>query len=161
MATVSFKGNIGKVRGLQFGQDGKPRFSFSVGESHRRFDKQTNEWQDVGTTWWNCTVFGRQAEDLADILQEGAKQQVVVSGRSQTRSYEHNGEQRTSLDVVADHVGLVHRAPQQQSGGFQQQQQGGNWQKPASNPQGAWGQPSPDNAWAGGFQQPQQGEAPF
>lgn len=50
MAQVSFRGNIGKVRGLQFGQDGKPRFSFSVGESHRRFDKQTNEWQDVGTT---------------------------------------------------------------------------------------------------------------
>ena len=148
MATVSFKGNIGKVRGLQFGQDGKPRFSFSVGESHRRLDKQTNEWQDVGTTWWNCTVFGRQAEDLADILQEGQKQQVVVSGRSQTRAYEHNGEQLTSLDVVADHVGLVHRAPQQQGGQFQQSQ-------------GAWGQPAPDNAWAGGFQQQQQGQAPF
>ena len=148
MATVSFKGNIGKVRGLQFGQDGKPRFSFSVGESHRRFDKQTNEWQDVGTTWWNCTVFGRQAEDLADILQEGQKQQVVVSGRSQTRSYEHNGEQRTSLDVVADHVGLVHRATQPQS-------------------QGAWGnqpQQAPQNAWggsAGSWDTTQQGGAPF
>ena len=156
MATVSFKGNIGKVRGLQFGQDGKPRFSFSVGESHRRFDKQTNEWQDVGTTWWNCTVFGRQAEDLADILQEGRKQQVVVSGRSQTRSYEHNGEQRTSLDVVADHVGLVHRAPQQQSGGFQQQQQA---PPPAGNHQAsAFGQMTSNDPWAGS----QQGEAtPF
>lgn len=149
MAQVSFRANIGKVRGLQFGQDGKPRFSFSVGESHRRFDKQTNDWIDVGTTWWNCTVFGRQAEDLADILQEGAKQQVVVSGRSQTRKYEHNGEQRESLDVVADHVGLVHRAPQQQQGGQFQQSQG------------AWGQPAPDNAWAGGFQQPQNNPAPF
>ena len=159
MATVSFKGNIGKVRGLQFGQDGKPRFSFSVGESHRRLDKQTNDWQDLGTTWWNCTVFGRQAEDLADILQEGAKQQVVVSGRSQTRSYEHNGEQRTSLDVVADHVGLVHRAPQQQgqpsgsSGQFNQQTP-----PPAGNQQAsAFGQMSQgQDVWGGG----QQGQAP-
>lgn len=156
MATVSFKGNIGKVRGLQFGQDGKPRFSFSVGESHRRFDKQTNDWQDVGTTWWNCTVFGRQAEDLADILQEGAKQQVVVSGRSQTRSYEHNGEQRTSLDVVADHVGLIHRAPQNQSGGFQQHHQ---TPPPAGNQQAsAFGQMTSNDPWAGSQQG---GPAPF
>ena len=159
MAQVSFRGNIGKVRGLQFGQDGKPRFSFSVGESHRRFDKQTNEWQDVGTTWWNCTVFGRQAEDLADILQEGQKQQVVVSGRSQTRSYEHNGEQRTSLDVVADHVGLVHRAPQQQSGGFQQQQQA---PPPAGNQQAsAFGQMSQGQDVWGGQPQQQGGPVPF
>ena len=154
MAQVSFRGNIGKVRGLQFGQDGKPRFSFSVGESHRRFDKQTNDWIDVGTTWWNVTAFGRQAEDLADIIQEGAKQQVVVSGRSQTRFYEANGEQRSSLDVVADHVGLVHRAPQQQSGGFQQQQQA---PPPAGNQQAsAFGQMTSNDPWAGS----QQGEAP-
>ena len=154
MATVSFKGNIGKVRGLQFGQDGKPRFSFSAAESHRRFNKQSQQFEDTGTTWWNCTVFGRQAEDLADILQEGQKQQVVVSGRSQTRSYEHNGEQRTSLDVVADHVGLVHRAPQQQSGGFQQQQQA---PPPAGNQQAsAFGQMTSNDPWAGS----QQGEAP-
>src|SRR5699024_10551867 len=105
--------------------------------------------EDTGTTWYAVTVFGRHAEDLADIIQEGAKQQVSVSGRMETRAYEHNGEQRTSLDVVADHVGIIHRAPQQQQvGQFQQSQ-------------GAWGQPAPDNAWAGGFQQPQQGEAPF
>ena len=110
MASVAFKGNIGKVRGLQFGQDGKPRFSFSVAEGHRRFNKQANEWQDTGTTWWAVTVFGKQAEDLADVIAEGRKQQVTIAGRSETREYEANGEKRTSLDVIADHVGLVHRA---------------------------------------------------
>ena len=113
MASVNFRGNIGKIRGLQYGADNTPRLSFSVGEGHNRYDKQSQSWESVGTTWWNVTVFGRQAEDLADVLQEGAKQVVVVSGRSQTRDYEHNGEQRSSLDVVADHVGLVHRAPRQ------------------------------------------------
>lgn len=147
MAAVSFRGNIGKVRGLQFSQDGKPRFNFSVGESHRRFDKQTNDWQDIGTTWWNVTMFGRQAEDLADILQDGAKQQVVVSGRSQTRFYELNGEQRSSLDVVADNVGLVHRAQQRQ----QQPQQSPAQQDPWGTPQ----QQPPQYA-----QQPQQGQPP-
>lgn len=145
MASVSFKGNIGKVRGLQFSQDGKPRFSFSVAESHRRFNKQTNEWQDTGTTWFNTTVFGRQAEDLADIIQEGQKQQVVVTGRQETREYEHNGERRSSLDVVADHVGLVHRAPQQAQGGYQRSQAGNAWGAPTTPPASSpWaGQPEP------------------
>ena len=110
MASVAFKGNIGKVRGLQVSADGKPRFSFSVAEGHRRFNKQSNEWEDTGVTWWAVTVFGKQAEDLADVIAEGRKQQVTIAGRSETREYEANGEKRTSLDVIADHVGLVHRA---------------------------------------------------
>ena len=117
MAHVAFKANVGKVRGLQFSNDGKPRFSFSAAEGHRRFNKQTNQWEDTGTTWWSVTVFGKQAEDLADVIAEGKKQQVTISGRSETREYEHNGEKRTSLDVVADHVGLVHRAANGQPGG--------------------------------------------
>ncbi|NIH72241.1 single-stranded DNA-binding protein [Auritidibacter ignavus] len=141
MANVSFRGNVGKVFGLKRSQDGKPRFQFSVAESHGRFD-QHNQWQDTGTTWWNVTVFGKQSENLADIIQEGQKQQVVVTGRSQTRRYEHNGEQRESLDVAADHVGLVHRANQPQS-------------SPAAN----WNN-APENAWAGGGQQ-QGGNPPF
>lgn len=142
MALVSFRGNVGKVRGLQFGNDNRPRFSFSVAEGHGRFDQQ-DQWQDTGTTWWNVTMFGRKAEDLADIIQEGAKQQVVVTGRSQTREYEYNGEQRSSLDVVADFVGLVHRA----------QQPGNAAGAVGSNP---WDAPA-GNVWTGG----EQGEAPF
>ena len=120
MASVTFKGNIGKVRGLAFSQDGKPRFSFSVAEGHGRFDKQTNQWQDTGTTWRNVTAFGKQAEDLASVIQEGQKQRVVVAGREETREYEANGETRTSLDVIADYVGIIPRADvpaQRQPGG--------------------------------------------
>ena len=150
MAQVSFRANVGKVRGLQFSQDGKPRFSFSAAESHRRFNKQSQQWEDTGTTWYSITVFGRHAEDLADIIQENAKQQVSVSGRMETRDYEHNGEQRSSLDVVADHVGLIHRAAQpQQQGGFQPQQQ-----------QAGWGAAPTGDVWAGGGT-PQGGPSPF
>lgn len=152
MSTVSFKGNIGKVRGLQFSNDGKPRFSFSVAEGHGKFDKQTNAWTDTGTTWWNVTVFGRDAEALAETIQEGAKQRVNVSGRAETREYEANGEKRTSLDCIADSVGVIPKAqqagqqqpPAQQQGGFGGQQQGGGWNTPASNPSGGWGNPGQD-----------------
>lgn len=107
MAAVSFKGNIGKIHGLKFSNDGKPRFSFSVAEGHGKFDKQANEWRDTGVTWFNVTVFGRDAESLAEVIQEGAKQRVLVQGRQETREYESDGQKRTSLDVVADIVGII------------------------------------------------------
>lgn len=116
MANVSFRGNVGKVRGFTPAQNGgKSRFSFSVAEGHRKLNRQSNEWEDTGTTWFNVTVFGKSAEDLADVIAEGRKQQVIVTGRQESREYEANGETRTSLDVIADHVGIVHRAPQGQS----------------------------------------------
>ena len=151
MSNVSFKGNIGKVRGLQFSNDGKPRFSFSVGESHGKFDKQTNAWTDTGTTWWNVTVFGREAEALAETIQEGAKQRVAVAGRAETREYDKSdGTKGQSLDCIADIVGIIPKAQQsgqqssntqqssQQQGGFGGQQSGG-WNAPAGG--GGWGSP--------------------
>lgn len=153
MAQVAFHGNIGKVRGLQFSQDGKPRFSFSVGESHSRMNKQTNQFEDTGTTWRSVTVFGKRAEALAETIQEGAKQQVVVIGREETRTYDNNGTPGSSLDCIADVVGIIPKAQQstqppaaggfgqQQQGGFGGQQQGGGWNTPASNPSGGWGNP--------------------
>lgn len=163
MGQVSFKGNIGKVRDIQFGQDGQARFGFSVAESHGKFDKQTNQWVDTGTTWWACTVFGRQAEALAEVIREGAKQRVVVSGRSSTREYESNGETRTSLDVIADSVGVIPSNPQNgQSApqGGQRPQGGGNTRPSNSGPsQGQpWGQQQQTSYdWGTGNDQ----EAPF
>ena len=145
MASVAFKGFVGKVHGLKFSNDGKPRFAFSVAEGHRRFNKQTNEWEDTGTTWWAVTVFGKDAENLADVIAEGKKQLVTVAGRSSTREYEANGETRTSLDVIADHVGIVHRAaPNGQGGGnFAPAQSAGFGapQPPAPAQQDVWGAP--------------------
>ena len=115
MASVSFKGNIGKVRGLQFNPEGKPRFGFSVAESHSKPDGNGG-WTDIGTTWWNVTTFGKEAENLAEVIQEGQKQRVVVTGRSVTREYESNGTKGSSLDVVSDFVGITptgNAAPQQ------------------------------------------------
>lgn len=159
MASVAFKGNIGKVREIQFGNDGQARIGFSVAEGHSKFDKQTKEWTDTGTTWFNVTVFGRQAEALAEVLREGEKQRVVVSGKQVTREYESNGETRTSLDVVADSVGLIPRQDaQNQPQGGSQGQGGGNTRPRNSGPsQGQqsnpWGQQQQSYDWGTGNDQ--------
>lgn len=145
MSTVSFTGNIGKYHGLKFSNDGKPRASFSAAETARVKD-QSGQWVDGGTTWFNVTLFGRDAEALDAAIPDG-KGKVVVTGRMSTREYEHNGEKRESLDVVADTVGLV---PRNQSAGAPAQQ------RPA---QGQWGQQTaaPQDPWG----TPQQASAPF
>ncbi|MEV7645919.1 MULTISPECIES: single-stranded DNA-binding protein [Actinomycetes] len=158
MGQAAFHGNLGKIHGLKHSNDGKPRISFSVGEGHSKFNKQTNQWDKTGTTWRNVTVFGKRAEALAEILQEGAKQQLVVIGREETREYEHNGEKRESLDCIADIVGLVPSGTpgtQSQQSAPQQNQSQQGWNAPAADP------------WSTGSNQPQgnggwdQGTAPF
>lgn len=173
MANVSFHGNVGKVKEIQLGQDGKARLSFSVAEGHSRFNKQSNQWEDTGTTWRNVTMFGKRAEALAQVLREGAKQKVVVMGREETRNYEHNGEQKSSLDCVADFVGLLPATQAQQLmgnppaaqaqgwNGTPPQQQGGGFHNPST--------PGGNDPWStnqqpgsnGGWGSPNQTEAPF
>ena len=123
------------------------RFAFN----DRRFNEQTNRWEDTKTFYVDGTAWEDTATRLADQLRMG--DQVYVEGRLETEQWEQDGQKRSKPKLNVRTVRKLERPPQQQ--------QGGNWQKPASNPQGAWGQPAPDNAWAGGFQQPQQSEAPF
>jgi single-strand DNA-binding protein len=145
MSIITFTGNIGKSQGLKFSNDGKPRLSFSAAETARVKD-QSGQYVDGGTTWFNVTLFGYTAEALdAQIAAQGGKGKVIVTGRMSTREYEHNGEKRESLDVVADSVGLVPRS--QQRGQGQPPAQQNQW---AAAPQQAPANP----AWA-------QGEAPF
>jgi single stranded DNA-binding protein len=145
MASVTFTGNIGNYHGLKFSQDGKPRISFSAAETARVKD-QSGQWTDGGTTWFSVTLFGGASEALDQIIaNQGGKGKVIITGRMSTRDYEKDGQQRQSLDVVADSVGLVPKNQPAQGGQSQPpaaQPWGGN--QPAANSQG-WGS-SPSGA---------------
>jgi single-strand DNA-binding protein len=140
MATITFIGNIGKYHGLKFGQDGKPRASFSVAETAREKNQQ-GQWEDAGTTWFNVTLFGAAAEALDAAIPDG-KGRIMVTGRMKTREYEHNGEKRESLDVVAEAVALVPRSQNTQP----------RQQVPAADPWAAPGGQS--DGWGNGPQDP-------
>ena len=144
MAATSFHGNIGKVQEPAFSNEGQCRLTFSVAEGHSRFDKQAKEWKDTGTTWRRVTVFGKRAEVLADILREGAKQQVVVIGREETREWQKDdGTTGSSLEVVADIVGIIPQAGQGKQQSAQQSQPAttaGGW---GGGNAGGWGTGEP------------------
>ena len=83
--------------------------SFSVASS-RRYTDQSGSLQEK-TTWFNVTAWGKLAETLDKLAQDGylsKGRNVLVSGRIESREYTaQSGEQRFSLDVTADEVVLA------------------------------------------------------
>lgn len=156
---VTVIGNLAGDPELRWTASGHAVASFTIAQTPRSFNRESNQWVDDETLWVRCSVWREQAEGVAESLTKGMR--VIAHGRLKARSFEtKDGQQRTNWELDVDEIGpslrwataQVNRAPKQ-GDGF-----GG---QPAANPQGAWGQPSPDNAWGGGFQQPQQSEAPF
>ena len=133
MADVTFTGNLTAAPEMKFSNAGKAFANFTVAENYRKRN-QSGEWEDSGTAFWRVTVFGYQAEAVADTLDKGMK--VVVQGRGELREYTtKEGAQGKSLECVANHVGVVPRAPKN-NGGQQSQAWGDEHQQsqPASDP---------------------------
>ena len=138
MADVTFTGNLTAAPEMKFSNAGKPFANFTVAENYRK-KNQSGEWEDSGTAFWRVTVFGYQAEAVADTLDKGMK--VVVQGRGELREYTtKEGTPGKSLECVANHVGVVPRAPKNNQGGNNYQQQSQAWgaehqqSQPASDP---------------------------
>jgi single-strand DNA-binding protein len=94
-------GNLGRDPEKRYTQDGRPVTRFSVAATTRRRERD-GEWADH-TEWFSVTVFGRQAETLAERINKGTR--VYVEGRLESRQYEsQNGNKGFSLDVIANEV---------------------------------------------------------
>lgn len=154
MADITLTGNLGNDAELSFTPSGKAKIEFSVGDTPRRLNRDTNQWEDAGeTTWWRVTEWGDKAEGLVDVLRKGTK--VLVVGTASVRKYEKkDGGFGFSAEVKPRVIAIVPKTTQRnnQSGGFGGQQ---TQQAPAQDPWGApEGQPY---VWGGNNNQ----EAPF
>lgn len=81
---------------------GTPVANLRVAYNTRR--KVDGEWTEIGN-FVNVTVFGRQAESVAQYLSKG--REVGIDGRLEIRQYEHDGQQRESAEIVADNVRFI------------------------------------------------------
>jgi single-strand DNA-binding protein len=94
-------GNLGRDPEKRYTQDGRPVTRFSVAATTRHRERD-GEWADH-TEWFSVTVFGRQAETLAERVAKGTR--VYVEGRLESRQYDTNNcGKGFSLDVVANEV---------------------------------------------------------
>lgn len=134
---ITITGLVGREPELRFSQAGKAVLGGSVADTPRRRNEQ-GQWEDAGDTLWlDWSIWGDEAEHLAQQITKGAK--VTITGRLRARSFEtRDGDKRTVTEIQADSVAVHPKRGQQQP----RQQQPAQGQDP----------------WAGGGQS---AEAPF
>lgn len=75
---------------LSFTGSGAARCSFRVVSTDRRFNKETNEWEDGRKLWINATAWRQLGEHLAESVQKG--DEVILVGDFQTDEWERDGQ---------------------------------------------------------------------
>lgn len=180
---ITIEGNITSDIRFHTFPDGQQVANFTVASNSSAQNKQTNEWEDKGAGFFDCTVPNRLVPAVQNNMQKGTP--VIVSGTLDFRAYEtRDGAKGTAMEIRVEKLGYSLRhhdvqggrrqrggAPQQQGSaasyyGQPQQQPQQQYQQQQQGPvaQQAWGQPAvqqqpatqqQDNAW--GQQQQSQG----
>src|SRR6476661_2213737 len=113
---VMIIGNLGRDPEMRYTPSGRPVTEFSVAVTHSSRDQATGEWSDEATDWFRVTVWGDRAERAAEQFRKGNR--VFVEGRFRSREFEaRDGGKRTALEINADNVMALERAPRDDSGG--------------------------------------------
>ena len=63
--TVTLTGRLTADPEMRFSATGTPVARFTVVTSRRVKDKQSGDWSDVDTSFWDCVAFGQLAENVA------------------------------------------------------------------------------------------------
>ena len=166
---ITVVGNIVADPELRFTPSGAAVANFRIASTPRRFNSQTNQWEDGEGLFLTCNVWRQAAENVAESLQKGMR--VIVNGRLRQRSYEtREGEKRTVYEVEVDEVGpslkyataKVTRTNREGGGdgGFQGGgQQGGGFQ--GGGQQGGYGGGQSQGGYGGGQGRGQQNDDPW
>ena len=102
MTQLTIVGNLTDAPELRFTAQGKAVANFTVAVSKRI--KDGNDWKDGPSSFYRCSLWDAQAENMAESLTRG--QRVIVVGEIAQRSYETNtGEKRSVFEVAATEVG--------------------------------------------------------
>lgn len=167
---ITVVGNVVADPELRFTPSGAAVANFRIASTPRRFNNQTNQWEDGEGLFLTCNVWRQAAENVAESLQKGMR--VMVTGRLRQRSYEtREGEKRTVYEVEVDEVGpslkyataKVTRTNREGGGGGGYQgggQQGGGFQGGGQQP-GGFGGGQPQGGFGGGQGRGQQNDDPW
>jgi len=97
-------GNLTTDPELRFTPSGHAVANFTIADTPRKLNKQTNEWEDGETLFMRCSLWRDAAEHVAESLQKGAR--VVASGKLTSRSFTtKEGDKRTVIEMEVDEVG--------------------------------------------------------
>lgn len=100
---ITITGNLADDPELRFTPNGVAVTSVRVAVNQRRFNRETNSWDERLDGFFTCNVWRDQAENVASSLTKGSR--VVVIGRLRSRSYEdREGQTRWVTEIEADEI---------------------------------------------------------
>lgn len=101
---ITIVGNVGSDPAHQITQNGVAITRFSVATTHRWKNKESGQWEDKDTNWYNVSAFRQLADNTFASIKRGDP--VIVRGRIVQRAWEAGGRTGTSTDLEAETVGL-------------------------------------------------------
>ncbi len=99
--TVTLVGNVTRDPELRFTNSGLATATFGLAVNRRKQTPQ-GEWEEQ-TSFFNVVCWREMAENVSASLAKGSR--ILVTGRLEQRSWEQNGEKRSTVEVIADEIG--------------------------------------------------------
>jgi single-strand DNA-binding protein len=101
---VTLVGFVAQDPNIRTTPTGKLLTKVRVGTTPRYRDRETGQWHDSDTSYYNVSCWSRLADHVRASLHKGDP--VIVKGRFRTSTFEDkNGQLRTSIEITADTVG--------------------------------------------------------
>jgi len=104
---ITLVGNLVNDPEMRFVGDGKAKISGRMA-TDRSYKDSNGNWVNE-SSFHNFIAFGPIAENAARVISKGV--QIIVVGRLDERSYtDKEGNKRSAIEVVADHIGVSSRS---------------------------------------------------
>lgn len=89
---------------LKYLPSGMSLCEFSVAVNERVKNKDTGQWEDGDTSYFDCTAFSQLGENIAESIEKGSR--VIVIGKLKMDSWQNDaGEKRSKIKVIVDACG--------------------------------------------------------
>ncbi|MDY6054394.1 single-stranded DNA-binding protein [Micrococcus sp.] len=102
--TLTLRGFVATDPATRQTSGGTEVTAFRMASTERRYDKSAGTWVDAHTNWYNVSAFGQLGANTAQSVRKGNP--VIVTGRLRVRDWSTQERSGTSVDVLADSVGL-------------------------------------------------------
>jgi single-strand DNA-binding protein len=112
-APVTLTGRLVRDPELKTTSNGKVLAKFTVVTNDRVRNRDTQEWEDSNTTFWDVTAFDQLAENIGEQFRQGSL--VVITGKVRQENWEKDGQKRSALRVQANDAGLSLKFSQSRS----------------------------------------------
>lgn len=106
--TVLLTGGITKDAETKYTGGGMAIASFALAVTDSK--KVGDQWQDE-SHYFDCTMFGKQAEAVGKLLTKG--QQVTLTGKLRQERWEKDGQKRSKVVIIVDDI-ILHRGKSDQ-----------------------------------------------